>query len=72
MFKIIYKDKGEKEDIPDTEFFFTLSFCYHVNKNNINIPIYFALCFPYTYTTLQEYLYKLFFIYQIFLQLKVK
>ena len=59
MFKIIYKDKGEKEDIPDTEFFFTLSFCYHVNKNNINIPIYFALCFPYTYTTLQEYLYKL-------------
>ena len=59
IFKIIYKDKGEKEDIPDTEFFFTLSFCYHVNKNNINIPIYFALCFPYTYTTLQEYLYKL-------------
>ena len=59
MFKITYKDKGEKEDIPDTEFFFTLSFCYHVNKNNINIPIYFALCFPYTYTTLQEYLYKL-------------
>ena len=59
MFKIIYKDKGEKEDIPDTEFFFTLSFCYHVNKNNINMPIYFALCFPYTYTTLQEYLYKL-------------
>ena len=53
------KDKGEKEDIPDTEFFFTLSFCYHVNKTNINIPIYFALCFPYTYTTLQEYLYKL-------------
>ena len=59
IFKIIYKDKGEKEDIPDTEFFFTLSFCYHVNKNNINMPIYFALCFPYTYTTLQEYLYKL-------------
>ena len=59
MFKIIYKDKGEKEDIPDTEFFFTLSFCYHVNKNCINIPIYFALCFPYTYTTLQEYLHKL-------------
>ena len=23
------------------------------------MPIYFALCFPYTYTTLQEYLYKL-------------
>ena len=53
------KEKGEKEDIPDTEFFFTLSFCYHVNKKNINIPIYFALCFPYTYTTLQEFLYKL-------------
>jgi hypothetical protein len=57
--KITIKDKGEKEDIPDTEFFFTLSFCYHVNKTNINLPIYFALCFPYTYTTLQEYLYKL-------------
>ena len=53
------KDKGEKEDIPDTEFFFTLSFCYHVDKKNINLPIYFALCFPYTYSTLQEYLYKL-------------
>ena len=53
------KDKGEKEDIPDTEFFFTLSFCYHVNKVNINTPIYFALCFPYTYSMLQEYLYKL-------------
>ena len=53
------KDKGEKEDIPDIEFFFTLSFCYHVDKKNINLPIYFALCFPYTYSTLQEYLYKL-------------
>ena len=53
------KDKGEKEDIPDTEFFFTLSFCYHVNKNNINTPIYFALCFPYTFSQLQEYLHKL-------------
>ena len=53
------KDKGGKEDIPDTDYFFTLSFCYHVDKSNINIPIYFALCFPYTYTTLQEYLYKL-------------
>ena len=53
------KDKGDKEDLPDNEFFFTLSFCYHVNKNNINTPIYFALCFPYTYSTLQEYLYKL-------------
>ena len=53
------KDKGEKEDIPDSEFFFTLSFCYHVNKSNINIPIYFALCFPYTYSTLQDYLHKL-------------
>ena len=53
------KDKGEKEDFPDTEFFFTLSFCYHVNKNNINTPIYFALCFPYTYSTLQEYLHKI-------------
>ena len=52
-------DKGEKEDIPDTNYFFTLSFCYHVNKENVNIPIYFALCFPYTYTTLQEYLYKI-------------
>ena len=57
--KIKDKDKCEKEDIPDTEYFFTLSFCYHVNKTNINMPIYFALCFPYTYTTLQEYLYKL-------------
>ena len=53
------KDKGEKEDIPDTEFFFTLSFCYHVSKNNINTPIYFALCFPYTFSQLQEYLHKL-------------
>ena len=65
IYKIFYKDKdkdkdkGEKEDNPDTEFFFTLSFCYHVNKNNINTPIYFALCFPYTYSSLQEYLYKL-------------
>jgi hypothetical protein len=59
MFKLFDKDKGEKEDIPDTEFFFTLSFCYHVNKNNINTPIYFALCFPYTYSTLQDYLHKL-------------
>ena len=65
VYKIFYKDKdkdkdkGEKEDNPDTEFFFTLSFCYHVNKNNINTPIYFALCFPYTYSSLQEYLYKL-------------
>ena len=61
IFKILFKekDKGEKEDIPDTEFFFTLSFCYHVNKVNINTPIYFALCFPYTYSMLQEYLYKL-------------
>ena len=57
--KINNKDKGEKEDMPDTEYFFTLSFCYHVNKNNINIPIYFALCYPYTYSTLQDYLYKL-------------
>ena len=53
------KDKGDKEDNPDNEFFFTLSFCYHVNKSNINTPIYFALCFPYTYSSLQEYLYKL-------------
>ena len=53
------KDKGDKEDLLDNEFFSTLSFCYHVNKNNINTPIYFALCFPYTYSTLQEYLYKL-------------
>ena len=45
-----------KEDLPDTNFFFTLSFCYHVDKNNINIPIYFALCYPYTYTNLQNYL----------------
>ena len=59
IFKIFDKDKGEKEDVPDTEFFFTLSFCYHVNKNNINSPIYFALCFPYTYSTLQDYLHKL-------------
>ena len=58
-FKIFDKDKGEKEDVPDTEFFFTLSFCYHVSKNNINSPIYFALCFPYTYSTLQDYLHKL-------------
>ena len=53
------KDKGEKEDFPDTEFFFTLSFCYHVTKDNINTPIYFALCFPYTYSNLQEYLHKI-------------
>ena len=53
------KDKMEKEGIPDTEFFYTLSFCYHVDKKNINLPIYFALCFPYTYSNLQEYLYKL-------------
>ena len=53
------KDKVDKEDLPDNEFFFTLSFCYHVNKTNINTPIYFALCFPYTYSALQEYLYKL-------------
>ena len=59
IFKIFDKDKGEKEDVPDTEFFFTLSFCYHVNKNNINSPIYFALCFPYTYSTLQDDLHKL-------------
>ena len=59
IFKIFDKDKGEKEDVPDTEFFFTLSFCYHVSKNNINSPIYFALCFPYTYSTLQDYLHKL-------------
>ena len=59
IFKIFDKDKGEKEDVPDTEFFFTLSFCYHVNKRNINTPIYFALCFPYTYSTLQDYLHKL-------------
>jgi hypothetical protein len=61
IFKIFFKekDKGEKEDIPDTEFFFTLSFCYHVNKVNINTPIYFALYFPYTYSMLHEYLYKL-------------
>ena len=59
IFKIFDKDKGEKEDVPDTEFFFTLSFCYHVNKNNINSPIYFALCFPYTFSTLQDYLHKL-------------
>ena len=52
-------NKGEKEGIPDTDFFFTLSFCYHVNKANINTPIYFSLCFPYTYSTLQDYLYKL-------------
>ena len=59
IFKIFDKDKGEKEDVPDTEFFFTLSFCYHVNKRDINTPIYFALCFPYTYSTLQDYLHKL-------------
>ena len=59
IFKIFDKDKGEKEDVPDTEFFFTLSFCYHVNKSDINTPIYFALCFPYTYSTLQDYLHKL-------------
>ena len=57
--KIKDKDKGEKEDISEIDYFFTLSFCYHVNKNNINMPIYFALCFPYTYSTLQDYLYKL-------------
>ena len=53
------KEKDEKEDVPETDNFFTLSFCYHVDKKNINIPIYFALCFPYTYSTLQEYLYNL-------------
>ena len=49
-------DTDDKEDIPDTSFFFTLSFCYHVDKNNINTPIYFAFCYPYTYTNLQNYL----------------
>ena len=52
-------DKGDKEEPTEPEFFFTLSFCYHVDKKNINIPIYFSLCYPYTYSTLQEYLYKL-------------
>ena len=49
-------DKEDKEDLPDTNFFFTLSFCYHIDKSNINEPIYFALCYPYTYTNLQNYL----------------
>ena len=30
-----------------------------MTKDNINTPIYFALCFPYTYSNLQEYLHKI-------------
>ena len=36
IFKIFDKDKGEKEDVPDTEFFFTLSFfplyLFHITR----------------------------------------
>ncbi len=39
--------------------FYTLTFTYYVTKENLNIPIYFSYCFPYTYTTLQDYLYSL-------------
>ena len=52
-------DNKNNEIIPEIEFFSTLSFCYHIDKTNINIPIYFSFCFPYSYSTLQKYLFKL-------------
>ena len=39
--------------------FYTLTFTYYITKENLNIPIYFSYCYPYTYTTLQDYLYNL-------------
>lgn len=39
--------------------FSTLTFSYEISQNEINCPIYFAYCYPYTYSSLQNYLYNL-------------
>ena len=49
----------DKNNINSKSTFFTLSFCYHISKENINTPIFFSYCYPYSYTTLQNYLYKI-------------
>jgi hypothetical protein len=35
--------------------FWTLTFTYHISKSNINIPIFFSECYPYTFSYLQSY-----------------
>ena len=52
-------DEEDKNNINSKSTFFTLSFCYHVSKENINTPIFFSYCYPYSYTTLQNFLYKI-------------
>ena len=50
------QQKENKENNNSNSTFYTLTFSYYVTKENINIPIFFSYCYPYTYTTLQEYL----------------
>ena len=61
-FNSIINNSEDDEQIPNNNSqssFYTLTFTYYVSKKNTNIPIYFSYCYPYTYTTLQDYLYSL-------------
>lgn len=40
-------------------FYTTLTFSFKIDSSLVNQPIYFAYCFPYTYSDLQNYLYRL-------------
>ena len=53
------QNKENKENNNSNSTFYTLTFTYYVTKENINTPIFFSYCYPYTYTTLQDYLYSL-------------
>lgn len=39
--------------------FSTLTFSYEIKQDEIDCPIYFSYCYPYTYSSLQNYLYNL-------------
>ena len=70
--KIENKDNNEEiindDNSEDSEYnnssstskcFHSLSFCYHISKENINTPIFFSYCYPYTFSMLQDFLYSI-------------
>ena len=44
---------------PVQTYYTTLTFSFKIKPYLTNVPIYFSYCYPYTYSDLQKYLYKL-------------
>ena len=53
------EDSEYNNNSSSSKCFHTLSFCYHISKPDLNTPIFFSYCYPYTFSMLQDFLFSI-------------